>query len=71
MIQTLAIRPEKIGAEKPQPTEAGKTTQDQWKAVNTAFTAPQSQKLEFEPEYDPKSLDDEQAPIFDLGSREV
>jgi type IV secretory pathway TraG/TraD family ATPase VirD4 len=59
MTQTPAIHPEKIEPERPQNQEVGKTTRTQWKEVNMAFTAPQSQKPEFEPEYDPNSLDEE------------
>jgi hypothetical protein len=69
--QTPAVQPEKVEPERPQKPEAGKNTRAQWKEVNMVFTAPQSQKLEFEPEYDPDSLDEEESPLFDLGSRAV
>src|SRR5262249_4591829 len=69
--QASAIHREKIEPERPQNPEAGKTMQTRWKEVNMAITAPPSQKLEFEPEYDLNSLDEEQAPLFDLGSREM
>lgn len=69
--QTLAIHHEDAEPDRPQRLEPEKSTKARWQEANSAIKDAATQKLEFELEYDPASLDEEQLPLFDLGSREL
>lgn len=69
--QTLAIHREEAELERPLRPESEKGKQARWQEANSAIKDAATQKLEFEAEYDPASLDEEQLPLFDLGSREL
>ena len=69
--QALTIHRDEAGSEKPQRLESEKGKQARWQEANSAIKDAAIQKLGFEPEYDPASLDEEQLPLFDLGSREL
>jgi type IV secretory pathway TraG/TraD family ATPase VirD4 len=69
--QALAIHREDAEPDRPQRSEPEKSTKARWQEANSAIKDAAIQKLGFEPEYDPASLDEEQLPLFDLGSREL
>jgi type IV secretory pathway TraG/TraD family ATPase VirD4 len=69
--QTLAIHREEAEPERAQRLKPEKGKQARWQEANSAIKDAAIQKFGFEPEYDPASLDEEQLPLFDLGSREL
>jgi len=69
--QALVIHREDAEPDRPQRLEPEKSTKARWQEANSAIKDAATQKLEFEMEYDPASLDEEQLPLFDLGSREL
>ena len=58
--------------EKPPRQQPSKPKSSRWEAARAMASSKPSaqQELRFEPEYDPVSLDEEQMPLFDSGSRE-
>ncbi|MGE0128983.1 MAG: type IV secretory system conjugative DNA transfer family protein [Blastocatellales bacterium] len=67
--QALTMWPE---TEKPPKQPSSKPKKFRWEAARAMASSKPSaqQELRFEPEYDPASLDEEQTPLFDFGSRE-
>lgn len=67
--QALTMRPE---TEKPPKQPSSKPKKSRWETARAMASSKPSaqQELRFEPEYDPASLDEEEMPLFDFGSRE-